>query len=40
MLVGRNIQVVYETLAHESRTRRGAAINAIQMRRRRLRLGR
>jgi hypothetical protein len=40
MLVGRNIQVVYETLAHDSTTRRDDAINAIKMRRRRLRLGR
>jgi hypothetical protein len=36
MLVGRTIQVVYETSAHASRTRKGAAIN--RRRRHRLRL--
>jgi hypothetical protein len=36
MLVGSSIQVVYETIAHNSRARKGAAINL--RRRRRLRL--
>src|SRR5437764_12676455 len=36
MLVGSSIQVVYETIAHNSSARKGAAINA--RRRRRLRL--